>query len=267
MARFSVETLREAHVEDSFTWLIRFLAEPDRGLWSRWALVRSAGHTQSKVDESEWKASLEALLPSSGAEEAAVIGRPRLLGRHVFKANDSGPPVTLMVAIAAASLQAPHLDGAFLACVLDDDFAGSTPAEAERVWNGFLRLHNLFQFSRYANFATRRQIDTGAFVAEAPAAAPPVVEVTGWEEVLSLVDGELRPLAEHLAENDRPLPVLGFELTDEAGAVIAEAELGWPELRIAVLRKDQRGFLSMFTSGAWRAFMAAEVTEPEKLFE
>ena len=83
----------------------------------------------------------------------------------------------------------------------------------------------------------------------------------------ALVDGELRPLAERLAEKGGPLPVLGFELTDAAGAVIAEAELGWPELRIAMLRKDQRGFLSMFTSGAWRAFMAAEVTEPEKLFE
>jgi DEAD/DEAH box helicase domain-containing protein len=93
------------------------------------------------------------------------------------------------------------------------------------------------------------------------------VEVSGWEEVLSLVDGELRPLAERLAENSGPLPILGFELTDEAGAVIAEAELGWPELRIALLREDQRGFLSVFTSADWRAFRPAEVTEPEKLFE
>jgi len=269
MARFSVEKLREANVEDSFTWLIRFLAEPDRGLWSRWALVRSAGHTQapSQVDETEWEASLEALLPASGADEAAVIGRPRLLGRHVFKANDSGPPVTLMVAIAAAALQAPDPNGAFLACVLDDDFAGSTPAEAERLWNGFLRLHNLFQFSRYANFATRRQIETGAFFAAPSAAAPPVAEVSGWEEVLSLVADELRPLAERLAEKGGPLPILGFELADEAGAVIAEAEFGWPELRIAVVREDQCGFLSVFTAAAWRAFIAAEVTEPERLFE
>ena len=172
-----------------------------------------------------------------------------------------------MVAVAAPALQAPDPEGAFVACVLDDDFAGSTPAEAERVWNGFLRLQNLFQFSRYANFATRRQIETGAFIAAPPAAAPPVVEVSGWKEVLSLVDGELRPLAERLAEKSEPLPLLGFELTDEAGAVIAEAELGWPEPRIAVLREDQRSFCTVFAAAGWRAFMAVEVTEPEKLFE
>jgi DEAD/DEAH box helicase domain-containing protein len=175
--------------------------------------------------------------------------------------------MTLMVAVAAPALQAPDPEGAFVACVLDDDFSGSTPAEAERVWNGFLRLHNLFQFSRYANFATRRQIDTGGFFAAAPAAGPPVAEVSGWEEVLSLVDGELRPLAERLAEKGGPLPVLGFELTDAAGAVIAEAELGWSELRIALMREDQRGFLTVFRAAAWRAFMAGEVMEPEKLFE
>jgi hypothetical protein len=77
----------------------------------------------------------------------------------------------------------------------------------------------------------------------------------------------LRPLAERLAEKGGPLPVLGFELTDAAGAVIAEPELGWSELRIAVLREDQRGFLTVFTAAAWRAFMAAELTEPENLFE
>jgi DEAD/DEAH box helicase domain-containing protein len=44
VTRFSVETLRDAHVDDSFMWLIRFLAEPDPLLWSRWALLRGRPH-------------------------------------------------------------------------------------------------------------------------------------------------------------------------------------------------------------------------------
>jgi DEAD/DEAH box helicase domain-containing protein len=205
VTRFSLETLRDAHVDDSFMWLIRFLAEPDPLLWSRWALLRAAGHIQSKVDETEWETSLRALLPSDGAEQAAAVGRPRLLGQHLFKANGTGSQVTLMVSVAAAALKAPDPDEAFLACVLDDEFTIGAPAEAERVWNGFLRLHNLYQFLRYANFATRRQVETGGFVVPpvAPdgAPAPPEAEVGGWEEILSLVDGELRALATGLGEN------------------------------------------------------------------
>jgi DEAD/DEAH box helicase domain-containing protein len=176
-----------------------------------------------------------------------------------------------MISVAAAALKAPDPDEAFLACVLNDDFTVGAPAEAERVWNGFLRLHNLFQFLPYANFATRRQIEAGGFVA--PSAAPfgspasPEAKVGGWDEILSLVDGEFRALATGLGEKGGPLPILGFELTDELGAVIAEAELGWPGLRIAVLREDQRDFLAPFEAAGWRAFVAGEITNPEKLFE
>ena len=84
---------------------------------------------------------------------------------------------------------------------------------------------------------------------------------------MSLVDGELRALAMRLGERGAPLPILGFELTDALAAVIAEAELGWPELRIAVLREDQRDFLKTFEAAGWRAFVAGEITNPEKFFE
>jgi DEAD/DEAH box helicase domain-containing protein len=205
---------------------------------------------------------------SEGADEAAFIGQPRLLGQHVFKSNDSGPQVTLMVAVAAAALKAPDPDGVFLACVLDDELTEGTPAETERVWNGFLRLHNLFQFLACANFATRRQIETGGFNAAPATTGPsPEAKVGGWDEILSSVDGEMRPLAMRLREKSSPLPILGFELANEVGAIVAEAELGWPELRIAMLREDQRDFLTVFKAAGWRAFVAAEVANPEKLFE
>jgi hypothetical protein len=60
-----------------------------------------------------------------------------------------------------------------------------------------------------------------------------------------------------LAANNLPVPEVGHELVDTSGAVLAEAELGWSELRVAVVDTDA---LAAFQQAGWQAF---GMEEPE----
>lgn len=53
-----------------------------------------------------------------------------------------------------------------------------------------------------------------------------------------------------------PLPEAGYELADDRGKVIAEAELAWPQARVAVLVTDDDQ--DACAQAGWYAFTVAE---------
>ena len=48
-----------------------------------------------------------------------------------------------------------------------------------------------------------------------------------------------------------PLPVVGFEMVDKAGRVVAEADLAWEEKKLAVLDPDQSGNTTALEKAGW----------------
>ena len=57
-----------------------------------------------------------------------------------------------------------------------------------------------------------------------------------------------------LFERGMPVPEVGFELAGDRGAVIAEAELAWPDRRIAILLRDREAPAAAFAAAGWRVF-------------
>ena len=49
-----------------------------------------------------------------------------------------------------------------------------------------------------------------------------------------------------------PVPEVGFELADDKGEVLAEAELAWPKERVAVLHGEQTENVAAFEQAGWR---------------
>ena len=50
------------------------------------------------------------------------------------------------------------------------------------------------------------------------------------------------------------MPEVGFELVGANGAVLAEAELGWPAHRVAVLLSNRKADVAAFEAAGWQAF-------------
>jgi DEAD/DEAH box helicase domain-containing protein len=73
----------------------------------------------------------------------------------------------------------------------------------------------------------------------------------GWQEVLALADAEIHSLIQQLVGAGLPLPEVGFELVGEDGYVLADAELAWPQAKVALLLKGQQEGSDEFYRADW----------------
>jgi len=85
-----------------------------------------------------------------------------------------------------------------------------------------------------------------------------------WVEALSLVQREMHAWATALAELGLPPPVVGYELLDEKGRIVAETEMAWAGLKVAVLLPDT-GAEAKFGAAGWTCFVAVEGALPAEL--
>ena len=159
-----------------------------------------------------------------------------------------------------------------LACCLNYESENRKLEDFEAVWNGYLRLYNLFQFISHSYFVTREGLSGKAYddlrfgEKISPEAGKEEPESAAWAGIFELTDTELHDLLDRLMGNGWPVPEVGYELTDEKGEIVATAELGWPELRIAFLRKDEMDFKKTFEEMGWRPLSLAEVCANPDLY-
>jgi ATP-dependent helicase/nuclease subunit A len=89
-----------------------------------------------------------------------------------------------------------------------------------------------------------------------------------WSDRLEeIIDEECRRIVEKFVEKGIRQPdCIGFELTNDRGEVIAEAEVAWEQEMVALLRADQQVFREVFDTAGWKAYVANSgiVTEMEE---
>ncbi len=94
-------------------------------------------------------------------------------------------------------------------------------------------------------------------VAEEPIPGHPESKVARWlEEVLGLADESLHSLLTDLAQEGWPEPEVGFELSDDTGEIIGEAEVAWESHRLAIVMEIRSR--DAFIQAEWKAFTADE---------
>jgi len=86
-----------------------------------------------------------------------------------------------------------------------------------------------------------------------------------WDEVKELTDVQFHGLLDLLRENEWPLPEAGYELEGESGEIIASAEFGWEELKIAFLTDEEIEYQNQFVDFGWKVIPISEIlNDPEK---
>lgn len=275
--------------------LFAFLADPDPGAWGRRALAAVAGLTQhpgAKLTRTDAEHVRELVLAAiSGAELPAGGNGPINLVRVV---DASGCPVTVLIDTRSRNQPTASLGTWSAFTVLDDRTATITaPGDSHKArWAAWLYWGNLTQFltglggdaaqlawTGLAEFdpsalaaaggvglLTSLTLSSGQQVSEAglsmlgvlvAATSSPQVRVDArWTtEVVEQVVVEVHPLLHGLAERGVPAPdddQIGFELAGEARW---QAELAWPDRRLAVIAPgpEQADCIAAYRAAGWDA--------------
>jgi hypothetical protein len=70
-------------------------------------------------------------------------------------------------------------------------------------------------------------------------------------ELLEEVLDELHEAVQQMAAKGLPLPVVGFDLQDGIGEILAEAEFCWESLNMVGLLEDQMEYADLFKRAGW----------------
>lgn len=88
---------------------------------------------------------------------------------------------------------------------------------------------------------------------------------SAWQDVMEVVAEEVHPWCLALANIGVTEAEPGYELLDGKGRVVAEAEVAWPSIRVAVFLPDTLEAATVFTSQSWHCFTAAGGELPQEL--
>ena len=253
-SKWSTGPLRSRLRRSSFELLLDYLANPDPSRWQRAVftdLIRV--FQQRKMADSQFqedvKVAVQATLPSQAIEALSSLSDPvYVAGRGAWLKSDY-KFADLFVGVSGNAISQGDPSQMFVSVHLHD---GTTHQEGYRAtWNGALRLYNLVQFLPNAWWTTSTAVSQGGYPEFVHPSAPTEKLSAPWKQALEEVDEELRELLASVAGSDIPPPEIGYELEGSSGKVIGEAEIGWPDHKVAVLMRHQGEHERSFDSAGW----------------
>jgi DEAD/DEAH box helicase domain-containing protein len=81
--------------------------------------------------------------------------------------------------------------------------------------------------------------------------------------MLEICDERCKPFLEAWADKNRPIPEIGFELEDSKGQVCAQAELAWPQKKVALILPDEAENISAFEAGGWKVLSLSDLDDSD----
>lgn len=233
--------------------LLRFLREPTAVFWERFAVLRvlhwldrrtmqdAAGVAAWRSDMERWPAALREV-----CEQAPV----RVTGSCQFGGADSN----LRLSIAAEGSAIQSLDPDSIVLVAELALANVDAPGALEAWQRLLQLLNVGQFVPRFFATTTAGLAGGEYLnLRWNATSEMPLDSSAWDDLKSQVIDELRDWVVEAAKSGIPLPTVGYELNAENGAVLAEAELAWPEQRVVLLPDFQvEDNQEVFVGQGWR---------------
>ncbi len=147
-----------------------------------------------------------------------------------------------------------------------DDRPDSRTDKYEREWNGFWQFFNVMQFAKQFVAICNTGMDAHTYLALSQGQTDTVTEDESpvrtsnesWAEIRRFLDENATGIADTLEENGVEAPdVVGYELADEIGAVIAEIEMAWTIKKIGYMTEEQKVDRSKAEAAGWTIFTTA----------
>ena len=264
-ARWDTAGLRSRLAEPTLMLLVNYLRAPEPTQWKQAVFTALFGlFDQPRMLSDGLRADFDHAATALPGQTRDALGElpPPIAVAGIGAWNGSEPACfDLFTAFPLAAVQQGDPDAATVVVHLHDDQASREGDGYRRVWNGVLRLFTLLQFLPGAWWTTRAGVERDVYPefpppAESQAAPQPASSLSDedWEGAADLAAPEVHDLLGELSGRGAPVPEVGCELVGAGGAVLADAELGWPAHKVAVLLANRRADAAAFEAAGWQAF-------------
>jgi DEAD/DEAH box helicase domain-containing protein len=228
--------------------LLLFLQQPDTSKWRGYAFTRILSwfdQTRMMTMEAVCKEHFNSKAPTRLSQFIEDAGQCAVGGIGVDASSDALQIVCAVPLDAIKVFDADQTDRMMSNIYLDT--GKSSDESFKRSWQGFLKAYNLMQFLPRTSFTTHAGVDCGVYEHIEWKFADglndvPFVDAHDQEAmvVLEEVLDEFRGAVKSMYDDGLPLPAVLYELQDEHGEIIAEAELAWVDIKCAVMLKEQK---------------------------
>ena len=275
--RWNTADLRSRLAEPTLALLARYLRAPEPDRWKRAVFTALFGLFDRRdmlggARRAAFDRAAADALPGQAREALDDLPAPVAVGGAGSWTGTAPASFDLFTAFPLAAVERGDPDAAAVVLHLRDDPASRGRDGYRRVWNGVLRSFALLQFLPGAWWTTRTGVERGLYPEFPPPAGAAPAEAADAEtdppaagreeEAAALADPATRPLLAALSARGAPAPEVGFELPDDRGAVLAEAELAWPAAQVAVLLADRETDAAAFRTAGWQVFAADAADAP-----
>jgi len=257
VAKLDVQAFETYGGSSPLMQLLLFLQQPDAGKWRDYTFTR----VLSWFDQArmmDWEESSIADFHSSVPTRLnQCFGDSGQCAFGGIGIDDVADPLQILCAAPLDSIKSVDAEKIMSSIYLDTNMSSNT--SFKRSWQGFLKAYNLMQFLPWTAFGTLDGVQSGVYehiqwkFAEGPNEQQHGQEY-GQEAaiVLEEVLDEFRDGVKKLFDDGMPLPVVAYELQDEYGEIIAEAELAWiDEKCVAMLTEQKDDCADVFMNKGW----------------
>jgi hypothetical protein len=195
------------------------------------------------------------------------LGEPKNLGRHLSQALEG---IRLCAADPLCAEHHPFRDSLTLhgaachACLFLPETScerGNKYLDRSVLVSTVERADSAF-FTEFVEIMPAKIIT--AHTDESASPSPAMIPVSpAFAGLLEACDERCQAFIQHWGEQGLPLPVVGYELMSDSGGVCVNAELAWPERKIAALLPEGEESRPEFEARGWQTYNALELLKNE----
>jgi DEAD/DEAH box helicase domain-containing protein len=222
---------------------------------------------------SDWKQNVSEIQEALGVDFPFEF-RLSLFGK--WRPRTTNPQLTVFAGVLNDDMKNNKFNAAVSVYARLDDKEENRTDKYEQEWNGFWQFSNVMQFLKgYAavsavglrNMVYNSLPAVSAEQKEAPSETSDSLAAWNADILAQILDESVKVFSSRCMERGIPSPdYAGYELADDAGLVIGEAELVWEKLKIALLIPGQEEHKNAFASERWTVISLEDEIQPA-LFE
>jgi DEAD/DEAH box helicase domain-containing protein len=223
---------------------------------------------------SDWKQDVSEIQEALGVDFPFEF-RLSLFGK--WRPRTTNPQLTVFAGVLNDDMKNNKFNAVVSVYACLDDKEENRTDKYEQEWNGFWQFSNVMQFLKgyiaVSAVGLRNMVYSSlpavfAEQEEAPSETSDLLVAWNADILAQILDESVKVFSSRCMERGIPSPdYVGYELADDAGLVIGEAELVWEKLKFALLIPGQEEHKNAFVSKGWTVISLEDEIQPALLEE